>query len=116
MPEPTIYKICPVLAWRDAERQGCYRGSADDRRDGFIHFSTPSQVAGTLAKHFGGQTGLFLIAIDASALGDALNWEPSRGGDLFPHLYGDLDLGAVIDVVALQSRADGSHVIPELVS
>ena len=116
MPVSTIYKICPAPVWREAERQGGYRGSADDRRDGFIHFSTPSQVAGTLAKHFAGQTALFLIAIDAATLGDLLKWEPSRGGELFPHLYGELDLGAVRDVFALQSRADGSHVIPELVS
>jgi len=115
MPAATIYKICPAPVWREAERQGGYRGSADDRRDGFIHFSTHSQVAGTLAKHFAGQTGLFLIAVEADALGDALKWERSRGGELFPHLYGELDLGAVRDVFALQSRADGSHVIPELV-
>jgi uncharacterized protein (DUF952 family) len=112
----TIYKICPASAWREAERQGVYRGSADDRRDGFVHFSTPSQVAGTLAKHFAGHAGLFLIAIDAALLGDALKWEPSRGGELFPHLYGELDLGAVKAVIALHIRSDGSHVVPELVS
>ncbi len=116
MPISKIYKICPAPAWREAERQGRYRGSADDRRDGFIHFSTPSQVAGTLAKHFAGQTGLFLVAINAAALGETLKWEPSRGGELFPHLYDELDLGAVTDVFAVQTRADGSHVIPELVS
>ncbi|MBI3701723.1 MAG: DUF952 domain-containing protein [Afipia sp.] len=116
MPAATIYKICPAPAWREAERQGRYRGSADDMRDGFIHFSAPSQVAGTLAKHFAGQTGLFLIAVDAVALGDALVWETSRGGELFPHLYGELDLGAVADVFTLSTRADGSHVVPELVS
>ena len=115
MPTATIYKICPAPAWREAERQGGYRGSADDRRDGFIHFSTHSQVAGTLAKHFAGQAGLFLIVIDADALGDALKWEPSRGGELFPHLYDELGLGAVRDIFALQTRADGSHVVPELV-
>lgn len=112
----TIYKICPAPAWREAERQGLYRGSADDRRDGFIHFSTAAQVAETAAKHFAGQTGLFLIAIDAEALGDALKWEPSRGGELFPHLYGDLDLGAVLDIFDLHARSDGTHDIPELTS
>lgn len=116
MPAATIYKICPAPAWRAAERQGVYRGSADDHRDGFIHFSAPAQVAGTLEKHFAGQAGLFLIAIDTDALGDALKWEPSRGGELFPHLYGELDLGAVRDVFVLQTRADGSHIVPELVS
>ena len=90
-----IYKICPASAWREAERQGIYRGSADDMRDGFIHFSTAAQVAETARKHFFGQTGLFLIEVDADALGDALRWEPSRNDELFPHLYGELDLGAV---------------------
>jgi uncharacterized protein (DUF952 family) len=109
-----IYKICPAPAWREAERQGLYRGSADDLRDGFIHFSTASQVAGTARKHFSGQTGLFLIRIDADALGDALKWEPSRNDELFPHLYGELDLGAVAEVRDLRARSDGSHDIPEL--
>ncbi len=111
-----IYKICPASAWREAERAGAYHGSADDIRDGFIHFSTAEQLAGTLEKHYRGQAGLFLVSIDADALGEALRWEPSRGGDLFPHLYGDLDLGAVIAVRDLPIRADGSHAIPELTS
>ncbi len=111
----TIYKICPASAWREAERQGAFRGSADDLRDGFIHFSTASQVAGTVARHFAGQTGLFLIAINADALGDALKWEPSRGGELFPHLYGELDIGTVTKILDLRIRSDGSHDIPELI-
>jgi uncharacterized protein (DUF952 family) len=113
---PTIYKICPAAAWRDALRAGAYRGSADDRRDGFIHFSAASQVAGTLAKHFAGQSGLLLIAVDEDALGPALKWEPSRGGELFPHLYGDLDPGAATAVHDLPARPDGAHDIPELAS
>lgn len=109
-----IYKICPAPAWREAERQGRYDGSADDARDGFIHFSTAAQVAETARKHFHGQTGLLLIAVDAGALGEALRWEPSRGGDLFPHLHGPLDLGAVVSASDLPARADGGHDIPEL--
>ena len=109
-----IYKICPASAWREAERQGVYRGSADDIRDGFVHFSTASQVAETAKKHFFGQAGLFLIEVDADALGDALRWERSRNDELFPHLYGELDLGAVRGVQNLDTRADGSHAIPEL--
>ncbi len=109
-----IYKICSATAWREAERQGVYRGSADDLRDGFIHFSLPSQVAETARRHFLGQTGLFLIEVDADALGDALRWEPSRDDELFPHLYGELDLGAVTNVLDMHMRADGSHDIPEL--
>ena len=109
-----IYKICPASAWREAERQGVFRGSPDDISDGFIHFSTASQVAETARKHFFGQIGLFLVAVDADALGKALRWERSRNDQLFPHLYGDLDLGAVIRVLGLRTRADGSHDIPEL--
>jgi uncharacterized protein (DUF952 family) len=111
----SIYKICPASAWREAERQGVYRGSADDARDGFIHFSLASQVAETARKHYAGQTGLFLIAVDAEALGDALRWERSRNDELFPHLYGELDLGAVTAVHAMHARSDGYHDIPELV-
>ena len=110
----TIYKICPASAWREAERRGVYLGSDDDKRDGFIHFSTAEQVAETARKHFFGQTGLFLIAVDADQLGDALRWEPSRGGALFPHLYGELDLGATTAVLDLRATSDGSHDVPEL--
>jgi uncharacterized protein (DUF952 family) len=109
-----IYKICPASAWREAERQGVYRGSADDARDGFIHFSVASQVDETARKHFFGQTGLFLIEVDADVLGDALRWEPSRNDELFPHLYGELDLGAVIGVLSMRARSDGYHDLPEL--
>ena len=108
-----IYKICPASAWREAERQGSYRGSPDDARDGFIHFSTAPQLAGTLEKHYFRQTDLLLIAIDAERIGAALRWEPSRGGDLFPHLYGELDMRAVTAVMDLPSRADGGHALPE---
>jgi len=109
-----IYKICSASAWREAERQGVYRGSADDARDGFIHFSSASQVAQTAKKHFFGEPSLFLIEVDADALGERLRWERSRNGELFPHLYGELDLGAVRAVLSLHARADGTHDIPEL--
>ncbi len=72
-------------------------------------------MAETAKKHFFGQAGLFLIAVDADALGDALRWEPSRNDELFPHLYGELDLGAVIGVHEMRARSDGYHDIPELV-
>jgi uncharacterized protein (DUF952 family) len=110
----TIYKICPASAWREAERQGVFKGSPVDIDDGFIHFSAASQVEETARKHFAGQAGLFLIAVDADVLGDALKWERSRNDELFPHLYGDLDLGAVARVHAMHMRSDGFHDIPEL--
>jgi len=94
-----IYKICDVELWQRSERDGIFRGAPVDVADGFIHFSAPEQVAGTAAKHFAGQRNLLLIAVDTASLGDALRWEPSRGGVLFPHLYGELPLAAVRSVV-----------------
>lgn len=111
---PKIYKICPASSWREAERQGVYRGSADDLRDGFIHFSTATQVPETTRKHFFGQKALFLVEVEADMLGDALRWERSRNDELFPHLYGELDFGAVIAVHQMNARSDGTHDIPEL--
>lgn len=109
---PTIYKICAAAEWREAERDGVYRGSAVDRQDGFIHFSTAGQATETAAKHFAGQHDLVLMSVDANALGNRLKWEPSRGGALFPHLYGDLPLAAVRSVAPLPLGADGRHVFP----
>jgi uncharacterized protein (DUF952 family) len=109
-----IYKICPATLWREAERRGVFRGSDVDLRDGFIHFSTAAQVAETAAKHFASQRDLVLVRVDASRLGEALRWEPSREGALFPHLYGDLDLKAVTKVEPLPLGADGRHVFPPL--
>ena len=85
-----IYKICTSAEWREAEERGSFTGSAVDVADGFIHFSTAAQVEETARRHFAGETDLVLVAVDPAALGDALKWEPSRGGDLFPHLYGAL--------------------------
>ena len=110
----TIYKICPTLEWREAELSGIYSGSAVDRRDGFIHFSTAEQAAETAAKHFAGQRDLVLVAVDAAKLGKRLKWEPSRGGALFPHLYGALELGNVLSVAPLPLDEHGRHAFPPL--
>jgi uncharacterized protein (DUF952 family) len=112
---PIIYKICPKPLWDAAERDGIFRGSDVDLSDGFIHFSTAEQLAGTAAKHFAGQTDLLLIAIDADSLGPALVWEASRGrsGDRFPHLYGELPLTAVERILPLPLGSDGAHILPE---
>ena len=109
-----IYKIAPVVLWREAERAGAFAGAPIDERDGFIHLSTAAQVRETAAKHFGGQDNLMLIAVDADALGADLRYEPSRGGNLFPHLYGALPLAAVRWVKPLPLGPDGRHVFPEL--
>lgn len=111
---PKVYKIVAAALWRAAERDGIFRGSAHDARDGFIHFSTAAQVAETAAKHFAGQDDLLLAAVDGAALGPALKWEVSRGGALFPHLYGELALNLVVGVVPLPLGPDGRHRIPPL--
>lgn len=111
---PTLYKIIPAALWRAAERDGILRGSEVDVRDGFIHFSTAGQVAETAAKHFAGQHDLLLVSVDSARLGDALKWEPSRGGALFPHLYGTLALAAVHKVEPLPLGAGGRHRFPPL--
>ena len=108
-----IYKICPEALWRDAQAAGRFDGAPVDHADGYIHFSTASQLRGTAAKHFARQPDLLLIAVDAGRLGEALRFEPSRGGDLFPHLYGVLDLSAVQWVHQLPLGRDGAHVFPE---
>jgi uncharacterized protein (DUF952 family) len=109
-----IYKICPRAQWEAAERDGVYRGAPVDQADGYIHLSTGAQVRETAAKHFAGQADLVLVTVDADALGPALRWEPSRGGALFPHLYGDLPLRCVRRVEPLRLGSDGVHCFPPL--
>ncbi len=104
-----IYKIISVAEWRAAEAEGVFRGSAIDLADGYIHFSDPDQVEETAAKHFPGKTDLLLIAIDPGMPGEALKWEASRGGALFPHLYAPLYMDAVIRVAPLPLGLDGRH-------
>jgi uncharacterized protein (DUF952 family) len=99
----TIYHMCRAEEWLAAQAAGAYAGSSQDRADGFIHFSTAAQLRASAAKHRAGQRGLVLLEVAADSLGAALRWEKSRGGDLFPHLYGALPLGA-----------DGAHVFPPL--
>jgi uncharacterized protein (DUF952 family) len=110
----TIYKICETARWAQAERNGAFRGSAVDLTDGYIHFSTAAQVADTAAKHFAGMSDVVLVAVEAEDLGGALKWETSRGGALFPHLYGPLPLAAVRWVQTLLLDDDGRHVLPPL--
>ena len=109
-----IFKIVPVSLWAGAEAAGQFTGSPIDVADGFIHFSTARQAPETASRHFAAHPGLLLAAVDAGALGAALRWEPSRGGDLFPHLYGVLPLSAVAWVKPLPLGRDGRHVFPAL--
>lgn len=108
-----VYKICPRWLWRAAEEAGAFNGAAIDLEDGFIHLSTAEQAPETAARHFAGEADLLLVAIEAEALGDALRYEVSRGGALFPHLYAPLHLAAVRWVRPLPLGADGRHVFPE---
>ncbi|MCG7394829.1 DUF952 domain-containing protein [Microvirga sp. ACRRW] len=109
-----IYKISPESLWREAERLNSFGGAPIDIQDGYLHFSTENQVRETATRHFAGQGDLLLIAIDADKLGSALRYEPSRGGDLFPHLYAPLALSAVLWVKPLPLGPDGRHVFPDL--
>ena len=107
-----IYKIVPDRLWRDAVAKGSFGGSPIDAKDGFIHFSTALQVRETAAKHFAGVRDLVIVAVSSADLGAQLQWEPSRGGDLFPHLYAELPLTAVRWVHPLPVDAAGCHVFP----
>jgi uncharacterized protein (DUF952 family) len=109
-----IYKILPAAMWENASKTGVFSGSDVDMRDGFIHFSTASQVLETATKHFAGQRDLVLLYVDTAVLGENLKWEPSRGGALFPHLYGDLAVAAVARAELLPLGADGTHAFPAL--
>ena len=108
-----IYKIMPRALWQQAQDKGVFDGAPVDHADGFIHFSTAAQVRETAAKHFANQDDLLLIAVDGQALGPSLIYEPSRGGDLFPHLYGPMPLAAVIAVHELPRNRDGVYMFPE---
>ena len=112
----TIYKISPRQAWDDAGKAGIFTGAPVDVADGYIHFSAAHQVRETAAKYFHGQPDLILAAINADALSDALKWEPSRGGDLFPHLYAPLPMSAVLSVIPLPLDKGGTPVVPELLA
>ncbi|MFZ2872067.1 DUF952 domain-containing protein [Zavarzinia sp.] len=104
-----VYKIMDRAAWEQFQAAGTFAGAPVDLADGYIHFSAAHQVQGTLDKHFAERADLVLVAVDAAALGAALRWEVSRGGDLFPHLYTALPLQAVTICTALLIGDDGRH-------
>lgn len=102
-----IYKILPRADWAAAQASGRFEGSEIDVADGFIHFSTAAQAQETARRHFAGQSDLVVLEVEAEDLGPALKFEPSRGGDLFPHLYGALDMAQVRAVTEAPLDADG---------
>lgn len=107
-----IFHMCRAEEWQSALSLGAYCGSSQDQADGFIHFSNAEQLPGSAAKHRCGQSGLVLLTVDAGRLGEALKWEPSRGGQLFPHLYGDLPVDAVVRVDDAPLGADDIPQLP----
>jgi len=109
----TVYKIVAAELWRAAEDSGVFIGAGIDLNDGFIHLSTAAQARRTAELYFADQDDLVLVAADGASLGAALKYEPSRDGDLFPHLYGSLPLTAVLSVQLLPLGADGHHVFPD---
>ena len=106
-----IYKILRSDEWTTLKTNGESQGAPIDVTDGYVHFSTATQAQETAQRHFSGEDGLFLLALDAEKLGDALKWEPSRGGDLFPHLYAPLRLADVLWAQPLP-LVDGAHQFP----
>jgi uncharacterized protein (DUF952 family) len=100
------FKIVDAAEWDAARATGAYRGSAVDLADGYIHLSTADQLEETARRHYAGRRNLRLLEIDLDRL-DAVKWEPSRGGALFPHQYGDLPVGAVLNDRAMSVSDDG---------
>jgi len=109
-----VFKIVTKAEWDEAGKIGVFKGAPVDLSDGYIHFSTAEQVRETAAKHFAGRQGLLLLSISAKAIAADLRYEPSRGGQLFPHLYADLPATAVVKVDDLPLGADGQHRFPDL--
>jgi uncharacterized protein (DUF952 family) len=112
MPERIAYKIMSAAELQQMQRDGVFHGSPADIADGYIHLSCGSQVAATLDRHFSAVDGLMLAAVDLSVLGGTVRWEPSRGGQLFPHIYGLLPVEAVVAVATLERNPDGAVKLP----
>ncbi|HYC69520.1 DUF952 domain-containing protein [Brevundimonas sp.] len=108
-----VYKLVDREAWARARASGVFEGSAVDHADGYIHMSTAGQLAETARRHYAGQSGLVLVTVDTTRLGEGLRWEASRGGDLFPHLYGPLPLSAVEAERGLAVRDDGAMIFDD---
>ena len=113
---PLIYKIATASSLAGARHSGLYEGMPIDAADGYMHFSTAAQLAETLRLHFKGQADLVILAIRSADLGEHLVWEPSRGGQLFPHLYnGPLDMQAIEWEAVISVDANGNCTLPEAV-
>jgi len=107
-----IYKICHNLEWQAAQAPKVFRGTAKDKEDGFLHFSTGAQVPGTLTRFYADATDLMLVAVESDLLGDRLKWEPASDGQTYPHLHGPLDLSAVRWNVPIPRKPNGAFALP----
>jgi uncharacterized protein (DUF952 family) len=107
------YKLLTVPQWQDWKQSGSFTGSPDDLRDGYIHLSTADQTAETAAKYFGDVDPAIVAMVDLAAVRDMLRWEASRGGALFPHVYGPIPFVAVSGHSTLRIGADGRHIFPQ---
>jgi len=107
------YKLVDGGEWAEARTAGAYGGSAVDRADGYIHMSAAGQLAETARRHYAGRDGLVLVTVDLTSLGETLRWEASRGGALFPHLYGSLPVSAAVAERRLSVRDDGVMIFED---
>jgi uncharacterized protein (DUF952 family) len=112
MVDRIAYKVLRAAEWEEFERDGVFRGSPVDRADGFIHLSSGPQVTETVDKHFSGLTDLVLVVVDLARVGDAVRWEPSRGGAFFPHIHGVLPREAVVSAGPLERTGHGLVKLP----
>lgn len=108
-----IFKILGRDEWAAAQAAGRFEGSAVDHQDGYIHFSTAAQAPETARRYFSGRTDLVVLEVEGDDLGTALKWEPSRGGDLFPHLYAPLAVTDVRVVHEAPLQEDGTPRMPQ---
>jgi len=112
MIDPCAYKILTAPQWAEWQAEGVFKGAPIDLADGYVHLSTADQVTETADKHFAGQQDLVVVRVDLPSLGDAVRWEPSRGGALFPHVYGTLPLWVALAHLPLTRDAQGAVVLP----
>jgi len=109
-----VYRLCHRDDWRAAEQAGVFAGGADDVRDGFIHLSSAAQVEESARRHYAGVRPLMLLAVDGARVSGDLRWEPSRGGALFPHLYGTIPLEALVSALPLSEDREGNPMFPPM--
>ncbi|MGL4302382.1 MAG: DUF952 domain-containing protein [Sphingomonas sp.] len=107
------YKVLTAEQWASFQAAGTFTGAPIDLADGYIHLSTADQLTETVDKHFAGQAGLWVAAVDLAALGDAVRWEVARGGALFPHIYATLPMDAIVAAAPLERDDKNAICLPD---